>query len=138
MPQDLRYKNLLKLNCVLNFNTKKPSELFWQVACKSHHIWLRINVWEQSSRTSINLQTVMHCRPGLDPGSMTSQAYADALVHGLRLKAAMTNLRKQKLRQIQAACTDAPSGCTASLNPIALRMADRLLSAGLPFGESVR
>lgn len=30
------------------------------------------------------------------------------------------------------------SGCTASRNPIALRMADRLLSAGFPFGESVR
>ena len=30
------------------------------------------------------------------------------------------------------------SGCTASRSPIALRIAERLLSAGLPFGDSVR
>lgn len=34
--------------------------------------------------------------------------------------------------------TPGTKGCTASRNPIALRMADKLLSAGLPFGESVR
>jgi hypothetical protein len=41
-------------------------------------------------------------------------------------------------KHIQAAAAGAASGCTASRNPIALRMADKLLSAGLPFGESVR
>ncbi len=39
---------------------------------------------------------------------------------------------------IQVACADAARGCTANRSPIALRMADKLLSAGLPFGESVR
>lgn len=39
---------------------------------------------------------------------------------------------------IQLAWAGVASGCTASRNPIALRMADKLLSAGLPFGESVR
>ena len=34
--------------------------------------------------------------------------------------------------------TAAANGCTANLNPIALRMADKLLSAGLPFRERVR
>lgn len=38
----------------------------------------------------------------------------------------------------QATCTGVDSGCTASRSPIALRMADRLLSAGLPFGDNVR
>jgi hypothetical protein len=33
--------------------------------------------------------------------------------------------------QPQVACAGAASGCTASRSPIALRMADKLLSAGL-------
>ena len=36
------------------------------------------------------------------------------------------------------AAADRARGCTAKRRPIALRMADRLLSAGLPLGDSVR
>lgn len=36
------------------------------------------------------------------------------------------------------ACADMAKGCTASRSPIALRIASKLLSAGLPFGDSVR
>lgn len=42
---------------------------------------------------------------------------------------------------VQVACAGgagAANGCTASRSPIALRIARKLLSAGLPFGESVR
>lgn len=44
----------------------------------------------------------------------------------------------QRLNSHQLAWAGAANGCTASLSPIALRIASKLLSAGLPFGESVR
>ena len=56
----------------------------------------------------------------------------------LGLRSRYSGVSAQRLNSHQLAWAGAANGCTASLSPIALRIASKLLSAGLPFGESVR
>lgn len=55
-----------------------------------------------------------------------------------RLGPQLVFVARLRSRVAWAGGVGAANGCTASRSPIALRIASKLLSAGLPFGESVR
>ena len=42
------------------------------------------------TKIEVTVQRLLACHPGLDPGSMTSAVLAEILVHGLRIRSAMT------------------------------------------------
>ena len=82
----------------------------------------------------------MRCPSKTPRGNTCSRSVQRAEPKASAMEARNTRIGGRSPAGNQAACADggAASGCTAKRKPIALRMADRLLSAGLPLGDSVR